>query len=329
VNDAQSWEGGVVEGPYILRHSNRFYLFYAGNACCGAACHYAEGVARADRLMGPWLKDPANPIIRPNEAWQCPGHGTAVETPGGEDYFLYHAYPANGTIYLGRESVLDPIVWSSDGWPVINGGQGPGSGNGRSAIEPNASLISVSDDFREPVLDPEWKWPIDRQPKFQTRDGQLTLEASPDGASFLARTLPGVDFQATVSIRRNEQTDGGIGIIGNRQNEVVIACHDAHLELLRISDAGRQVLWETDIKPSAALWLRVSSRGPAGAGFTYSFDDTQWFAAGSAESMAGVPRWDQGLRIGLIATGRSPSRVTFTRFSLIKLVNNSGHDSTQ
>jgi len=128
VNDPASWEGGVVEGPYIFRHAGRFYLFYAGNSCCGVACHYAEGGARADRLLGPWEKDPANPIIGANAAWKCPGHGTAVETPAGRDYLLYHAYPAAGTVTMGRESVLDEINWSPDGWPVINAGHGPSGG---------------------------------------------------------------------------------------------------------------------------------------------------------------------------------------------------------
>ena len=56
VNEPQSWEGGVIEAPYILRHDDQFYLFYAGNACCGVECHYAEGVARAGKLLGPWTR---------------------------------------------------------------------------------------------------------------------------------------------------------------------------------------------------------------------------------------------------------------------------------
>ena len=104
-NDPAGWEGGVVEGPYILRHGDHFYLFYAGNACCGRDCKYAEGVARSTTLLGPWEKDPANPIILPNGAWKCPGHGTAVEDAAGHTYFIYHAYPTAGTIYLGRESL--------------------------------------------------------------------------------------------------------------------------------------------------------------------------------------------------------------------------------
>jgi xylan 1,4-beta-xylosidase len=125
INEPSSWEGGVVEGPYILRHKERFYLFYAGNACCGVDCHYAEGVARADRLLGPWEKDPANPIIAHNDEWKCPGHGSIVQDREGRDYLLYHAYPQKGSVNIGREGLLDRILWGADGWPTVNGGRGP------------------------------------------------------------------------------------------------------------------------------------------------------------------------------------------------------------
>lgn len=86
----------------------------------------AESVARAEHLLGPWTKDPGNPVITANEVWRCPGHGTAVQTPAGQDLFIYHAYPASGTVYLGRESIIDWITWSADGWPVVNRGRGAG-----------------------------------------------------------------------------------------------------------------------------------------------------------------------------------------------------------
>jgi beta-xylosidase len=127
VNDAP-WEAGVVEGPFVLRHAGRFYLFYAGNACCGASCNYAEGVARASFLLGPWQKDPANPIIAANHHWKCPGHGSIVHTTDGRDVLVYHSYPANGAAGAGRESLLDTITWGLDAWPTVNGGRGPSGG---------------------------------------------------------------------------------------------------------------------------------------------------------------------------------------------------------
>ena len=47
------WEGHLVEGPFILRHGDWFYLFYSAGGCCGRTCDYRLGgrgrTASADR----------------------------------------------------------------------------------------------------------------------------------------------------------------------------------------------------------------------------------------------------------------------------------------
>ena len=58
IRNTATWEGAVVEGPFILPHNGYFYLFYAGGACCGSGCNYAEGVARSKQLLGPYREGP-------------------------------------------------------------------------------------------------------------------------------------------------------------------------------------------------------------------------------------------------------------------------------
>ena len=316
VNDPASWEGEVVEGPYIFRHAGRFYLFYAGNACCGTSCNYAEGVARAERLFGPWEKDPANPIIRPNASWKCPGHGTAVETSAGKDYFLYHAYPAAGTVYMGRESVLDEIHWGPDGWPTINGGNGPSGSSGLShAVDAQKPFV---DDFRQPSLDPEWKWPIRHAPIFNAGKGRLTIDAPKDEVPvFIARSPMAAAYIATVGVDASGTAEAGLGVIGDARNQLVLARRENHLELSRVTKTGRQVLWQAEVPHASAVWLRVASNGHAEATFSYSFDREHWTNAGPATSLTGLPPWDQGLRIGLVSQGAPGTRAGFARFSLL------------
>src|SRR6185436_14973104 len=103
------WEGTLVEGPFVLRRGDWFYLFYSGNGCCGTGCNYALGVARAHSLLGPWEKNPKNPILPANAAWRCPGHGSIVSTPGGRDFLLYHSYHAQTFTYVGRQGLLDEV----------------------------------------------------------------------------------------------------------------------------------------------------------------------------------------------------------------------------
>ena len=55
------------------------------------------------------------------------GHGKPVCTQNGEWYMVYLCGRMIGDGYsmLGRETALDPISWTADGWPVVNGLKGP------------------------------------------------------------------------------------------------------------------------------------------------------------------------------------------------------------
>ena len=311
VNDPATWESGVVEAPYIMRHDGHFYLFYAGNACCGTACHYAEGVARADHLLGPWMKDPANPIIRPNSNWKCPGHGTAVETVSGEDYFIYHAYPVTGTVYLGRESVLDRIAWS-DGWPVVNGGAGPSGGT----TDVHTKQPIFTDNFGRPSLDAGWQWPVRRAPRWAIAQGTVTLDASNDNRpALIARSLVASNYVATVGVKDS----GGLGVIGGSHSLLVLSRHADHLELWRLSDTGRQVLWRSEIPRASLIWLRATSDNLSSTSFGYSLDHNHWMRAGPALNVTELLPWDQGLRVGLVNAEATSAH--FTQFSLTSQAN--------
>lgn len=120
-NDPGSWEGGVVEAPWIVERGGTFYLFYSGNVY---DARYRTGVARASSVTGPYTKLGA-PILANNGTWVGPGHGSVVAVDG-KDYFVYHAWHDNGAGgndgARGREVLVDEIVWGAEGWPSIHGG---------------------------------------------------------------------------------------------------------------------------------------------------------------------------------------------------------------
>jgi len=328
VNDPESWEGGVVEAPYMLRHAGRFYLFYAGNACCGTECRYAEGVARADRLAGPWEKNPTNPIIAPNDGWKCPGHGTVVETPKGRDYLIYHAYPASGAELLGRESILDEVTWSADGWPVVNDGKGPG-GEGPDGLAANGSARDSTsegyvDKFRHRTLDPEWRWPVGQPIEFKAGRGRLVLDTALDGKPvFIARSILAESYVAEVGVEAAGAAEAGLGVSGAGRGERVLARHGEDLVLYSVEDESRTTLWRTQIGPAAVVWLRVSSAGSkdhAEPEFDYSVDHTHWTAATPAEGAAKISPLGQGLRVALVVEGAAGEQASFVRFSLTGLI---------
>ena len=119
-NNSGTWEGGVVEAPWVVKRDGMYFMFYSGNVYDH---RYRTGVARAAKITGPWEKKGA-PILTNNAAWVGPGHGSVVRV-GDTDWFTYHAWrnAGNGTAVTGsgRMVLVDRITWKN-GWPSIANG---------------------------------------------------------------------------------------------------------------------------------------------------------------------------------------------------------------
>jgi len=111
------WEGGVVEGPWVVVRGGEYYLFYSGNAYYNGT--YAVGVARSSAPLGPYQKA-GPPILKTNGTWVGPGHCSVVDTPAGDTYMVYHAWEAGHVNGPGdaRLMLTDAVVWSG-GWPSV------------------------------------------------------------------------------------------------------------------------------------------------------------------------------------------------------------------
>ncbi|HEX4228999.1 MAG TPA: family 43 glycosylhydrolase [Bryobacteraceae bacterium] len=313
-----AWEGKVVEGPDIIRHAGMFYLFYAGGACCGRKCDYAVGVARAPHLLGPWHKDLANPIVAADNQWVCPGHGTVVETPKGQDYFMYHAYSRSESVYVGRESLLDRVDWKPDGWPEINGGHGP---TGKSEL---SHAYSIDDDFREAQLRATWEWPIDDRPEVQDASGVLTLAPNPAHAvdplgAILAMSVQALPFTAHVRLKTAGMQSGelaGIAIIGDRNNAAGLGVRGGRLEAWRRDRGKLQTLATSALPGSGAIDLRVQSNETVSIKFDYSTDGKNWTELGKPINVSTLPPWDRGLRVGFTCGDAAGASAQFGSFEM-------------
>ena len=79
--------------------------------------------ARGPTPLGPFERDPANPILAANDRFDAPGHHALITDDAGTNWILYHAMDREEGSGL-RLLMLDPVDWV-DGWPVVNDGQGP------------------------------------------------------------------------------------------------------------------------------------------------------------------------------------------------------------
>lgn len=115
------------EGPHLLKKDGFYYLFEAEG---GTGPGHRITVSRSQTLFGNYEPCPYNPIMRqqdPDAPIQRCGHGKPVCTQNGEWYMVYLCGRMIGDGYsiLGRETALDPITWTADGWPIVNGLRGP------------------------------------------------------------------------------------------------------------------------------------------------------------------------------------------------------------
>ncbi len=115
------------EGPHLLKKDGFYYLFLAEG---GTGPGHRITVARSRSLMGNYEPCPYNPIMRQTDekaGLQRCGHGKPVCTEDGKWYMVYLCGRTIGKGYtiLGRETALDPITWTADGWPIVNDLKGP------------------------------------------------------------------------------------------------------------------------------------------------------------------------------------------------------------
>ena len=326
-NDPSSWEGGLVEGPFILRRNGWFYLFYSGNGCCGAGCNYSLGVARARSLFGPWEKDPINPILSDNQTWKCPGHGSIVEDEKGRYFFLYHAYPVTGGIFTGREAMLDEVMFGPNDWPTINQGTGPSA----SAPSPFGAVQKTTAgnyaaDFRRTTLDSGWQWPQQREPRYTLEGGKLHLFGK-DGhtgmlSTVLARSVSVLDYAVTTTIDTSTlatNTAAGVCAFGDMDNALGLVVQDGSIVVWRREHGQIRELSRQPAPGDDRLGLRLESRGGFRFQPAFSTDGEHWTECGSPTDAKNLPPWDRAVRVALTAGGPAGAEVVCESFAIAPL----------
>lgn len=111
------------EGPAVLRHDGRYYLFYSANYFAGK--EYAVGVAVADSPLGPYVKQANNPILTYVETPEKvivsgPGHNSFFEV-GGELFTAYHTHTYPLVPSGNRQHNIDRAGFHADGTAYISG----------------------------------------------------------------------------------------------------------------------------------------------------------------------------------------------------------------
>jgi xylan 1,4-beta-xylosidase len=156
---------GFTEGPHLYRRGGYYHLLVAEG---GTFWGHAVTMARSREIGGPYVLHPDTYVLTARDRPDCPlqraGHGSLVETRHGDTYMAYlcgRPLPNRGRCVLGRETAIQKMVWSEDGWLYTDDG---GRGEPQWSIPaPNLPphpfpAPPVREDFDSPDLPVDFQW---------------------------------------------------------------------------------------------------------------------------------------------------------------------------
>lgn len=216
-------ENFAPEGPKLLRRGEYFYLVTAVGGTAGPVTGHMVIAARSKSIHGPWEHHPQNPLIRSeseDEPWWSRGHATLIEGPAGDWWTVYHGYE-NGYRTLGRQTLLEPIEWTPDGWFKAVGGDLSGPMPKPKGGKPSQAGKALSDDFSTDRFGIQWAF-HDPKPDEMSRvtraNHSLTLTGrgtSPIDSSPLTCSVPDRAYEVEVTLELEGDVHAGILLFYN------------------------------------------------------------------------------------------------------------------
>ncbi|MVN22566.1 family 43 glycosylhydrolase [Mucilaginibacter arboris] len=117
--------GNAIEGAFIFKKNNYYYLFASIDYCCkGPKSTYKMIIGRSKNVQGPYLDEGGMPmakgggtiLLQGDKNWYGVGHN-AVFTDQKTDYIVFHGYDASDR---GISKLrIEKLNWDKNGWPVV------------------------------------------------------------------------------------------------------------------------------------------------------------------------------------------------------------------
>ncbi|MCA1601683.1 MAG: family 43 glycosylhydrolase [Acidobacteria bacterium] len=117
-NHSDTKLGGYIEGPWLTKHNNKYYMQYAAP---GTEFNvYGDGVYVSDSPLGPYRYAPNNPVAyKPGGFANGTGHGSTVIGPGGQ-YWHFGTIAVSVNVNWERRISMFPAYFDKDGLMYCN-----------------------------------------------------------------------------------------------------------------------------------------------------------------------------------------------------------------
>lgn len=102
----------IMEGPTVIKLKDTYYLFYSANHF--QSKDYAVGYATSSSPLGPWTKNPDNPIIHQSIVGSPgAGHGDVFLDNDGKYKYVFHTHHSDSTVSPRRTRILSLNISST------------------------------------------------------------------------------------------------------------------------------------------------------------------------------------------------------------------------
>jgi len=311
-----------LEGPKLLKHGEYYYLLMAQGGTAGPPTSHMVVSARSKSPLGPWENSPYNPIIRTNEItdkWSSKGHGTLFDDAKGNWWIVFHGYE-KGFYNMGRQTLLQPIEWTSDGWFKTPDGVKSDEPVKRPVSEVSKSAFSLNDNFDGNLLKPQWKFFGEyNNDRFRFVDNKLVIKAKGDSISNCSPLLCiplDHSYIAEVEMSIEGEAIGGLVLFYNKKAHSGILADNENI----LANLQRwQFVTENNVIKNH-VFLRLKKVDNI-VDMYYSSDGTNWEKIENSFEVSALHHNVLGgflsLRLGLCSIG--DGNVTFNNFTYKKL----------
>jgi xylan 1,4-beta-xylosidase len=305
------------EGPKLFRRGEWFYLVSAVGGTAGPVTSHMVTVARSRSVHGPWEHCPHNPIVHTGSAaepWWSRGHASVVEGPAGDWWMVYHGYE-NGYRTLGRQTLLEPIEWTRDGWFRARGGkldQPLRKPRGGQAV---AAGMPLSDPFTGDTLGLQWSFfaaaaqenqRLRHTPEGLVMQGKGTALAD---CSPLTCLVGDRHYEASVVLDIEGDAIGGLALFYDQRAFAGVGF--SRTQMLT-HHYGQEHAWMREPVQARTVHLKLSCRDQV-ASFQYSLDGQAWKRHPWQREVSGFHHNAFGgflsLKIALFSAGRGEVRL--------------------
>ncbi len=280
-----------LEGPKLLHRGGYFYLLCAEGGTSGPPTSHMVTVARSRSLFGPWENSPHNPLVHTysaSEPWWSRGHGSLIEGPRGDWWVVYHGYE-NGYRTLGRQTLLEPVQWTQQGWPVATGGDLSRPLAKPRADSPPSSEFRLSDDFSRPAWGTRWRvYRPDSATYAAARitDGAMAIEGHGDGprdCSPVVGSSGDHAYEVSVEMELEGGVEGGLLLFFDERLFLGMGYDGRSMSTYA---GGRRSFWREPVPASPQLRLRILNDGQI-VTFYYGLEPGRWTLHGLRFEVSG------------------------------------------